>query len=91
MKLDLNSNSLSHKSRLQWACRRGMLELDVLLGNFLREAYETLDLEDKELFIQLLACTDQELFSWLMGCHSPTDQGLSHLVNKIRYHARFRT
>lgn len=75
-------------SRLTWACRRGMLELDVLLGNFLKEAYPALPLKDKELFVQLLTCTDPELFSWLMGREVPTDPGMARITDLIRQHAR---
>ena len=30
-------------SRLRWRCRRGMLELDLLLGRFVNEHYRELD------------------------------------------------
>ena len=42
--------------RLRWSCRRGMLELDVLLGNFLEEAYFGLTPSEQELFVKLLEC-----------------------------------
>ena len=39
------------KARLKWACRRGMLELDVLFTPFVDEAYDDLSEENtiKEL------------------------------------------
>lgn len=72
-------------SRLSWACRRGMLELDVLLGNFLKKAYPDLAVEDKERFIKLLACSDPELFKWLLGQEAPTDPELVKIVEIVRY------
>ncbi|OGT38113.1 MAG: hypothetical protein A3F11_10845 [Gammaproteobacteria bacterium RIFCSPHIGHO2_12_FULL_37_14] len=90
MKQDINSNWIENIPRLQWACRRGMLELDVLLGNFLKEAYLQLSLPDKLLFIQLLQCSDQELFSWLIGHKTPKDNKLAKIVKKIYQHARSR-
>ena len=75
-------------SRLSWACRRGMLELDVLLGNFLKNTYPTLPIEDKERFIKLLACADPELFSWLLGQAIPQDPDFSRIVEIIRHAAR---
>lgn len=74
--------------RLRWACRRGMLELDVLLGNFLQNVYLNLSPKDQVLFAQLLDCNDQELFMWLMGKESSNDPNLQKIVDKIREHAR---
>jgi antitoxin CptB len=76
--------------KLKWACRRGMLELDVLLGNFLKEGYLQLSLEEKKLFIELLTCADPVLFTWLMGHETPVDEGLARITEMIRKHARSR-
>ncbi len=72
-------------ARLRWACRRGMLELDVLLGNFLNQAYSGLSESEQNLFIRLLDCSDQDLFMWLTGKELPTDEELGVIVAKIRY------
>lgn len=77
-------------SRLQWACRRGMLELDVILGNFLNQAYPALALDDKKLFIELLASSDPELFAWFLGQTEPHDIKLVKIVKMVRNHARSR-
>jgi len=82
--------SMSILPRLRWACRRGMLELDVLLGNFLEEAYTHLSASDQQYFITLLDCNDQELFMWLTGKESPADPKIAYIVEKIRHHARTR-
>ena len=76
-------------TQLKWACRRGMLELDVLLGNFLNEAYPTLSIEDKSAFVELLSCADPALFAWLLGREVP-DERLAKITEKIRQHARSR-
>ena len=77
-------------SRLRWACRRGMLELDVLLGNFLEEAFLHISLDDQKKFIDLLDCNDQELFMWLTGKEKPIQPDFIDIVGKIRYHAQIR-
>jgi antitoxin CptB len=77
-------------NKLRWACRRGMLELDVLLGNFLNEAYPGLDLQEKQLFARLLGCADPELLAWLMGNERPDDEELARITDLIRSHARSR-
>lgn len=74
--------------RLRWACRRGMLELDVLLGNFLEQAYLKLTDQEQKCFVQLLDCNDQDLFMWLMGKETSNDPNLQEMVVKIREHAR---
>ncbi len=77
-------------SRLRWACRRGMLELDVLLGNFLEEAFTNLTEEEQLIFVQLLAENDQDLFMWLTGKEFPTSPEFMTMVEMIRYHAKHR-
>ncbi|EKD73422.1 MAG: hypothetical protein ACD_45C00321G0005 [uncultured bacterium] len=77
-------------SRLRWACRRGMLELDVLLGNFLNEAYIGLSSTDQRLFVELLKCNDQELFMWLTGKETASNTAFAAMVEKVRQHAKIR-
>ncbi len=76
--------------RYRWACRRGMLELDVLLGNYLEEAYLNASASDQVHFVQLLDCNDQELFMWLTGKESPTQSEFIDIIGKIRHHAKIR-
>jgi len=77
-------------SKLRWACRRGMLELDVLLNNFLTEAYPNLSLEEKKHFAELLSYPDPALFAWLLGNGQPDDEHLANIVRAIRDHAKSR-
>ena len=61
-------------NRLKWACRRGMLELDVLFLPFVEAAFDELDDGQKLAFERLLSCDDPDLFAWFMGhqqCHDP--------------------
>lgn len=76
--------------RLRWACRRGMLELDILLTNFLEEAFLTLSDYDQMLFIQLLETNDQDLFLWLTGKEVSKNQDINIIIEKIRDHAENR-
>lgn len=75
---------------LRWACRRGMLELDVLLGNFLEEAFLQLNHEDQQNFINLLENNDQDLFVWLTGKDTAADPIVAAMIEKIRLHAKTR-
>lgn len=79
------------RSRLRWCCRRGMLELDLLLQGFVDDGYAALDESDRELFFDLLVLPDQELFENLMGINEPEKKEFSHLIAKIRHAATLQT
>ena len=70
-------------SRLLWACRRGMLELDVLFMPFVKEAYSDLSQQHKLSFQRLLTCEDPELFAWFMGHKTCPDPDLAEIVDVI--------
>ncbi len=55
--------ALSDLNRLRWHCRRGMLELDMVLAHFLDEKYVQLTAQQRREFESLLDLEDQEL--WL--------------------------
>ena len=48
--------------RVRWRCRRGMLELDIVLGRFVERYYEELDAAGREAFDALLDMPDAELW-----------------------------
>lgn len=75
-------------ARLRWACRRGMLELDVLLAPFV-ESYPELSSEEQQTFERLLACDDPELFAWFMGHQPCQDPALAAMVQKVLAYPRF--
>lgn len=76
-------------NRLRWACRRGMLELDVLLGNFLTEGYLQLSAAEQQQFEDLLLCEDQDLFEWLTA-HKTAPPIYQNMIKKIQLHAQTR-
>ena len=69
-------------SRVRWHCRRGMLELDVLLGNFFDHHYAALSSSEQELFIELLDCNDNELYTWLVK-KEPSKPQFNAMIKKI--------
>jgi antitoxin CptB len=71
--------------QVKWRCRRGMLELDLMLNKFFNEMYRTLNLESKILFQKMLTATDPELYAWLLGHELPEDKSLQDLILIIRY------
>lgn len=74
---------LDSKPKLKWACRRGMLELDVLFEPFVDDAYDALPEEKKAVFQRLLACEDPDLFAWFMGHQECEDAELKEMVQLI--------
>ena len=69
--------------RLTLQCRRGMLELDVLLVPFMQEAFAGLVQEDQDRFVKLLDCEDQDLFMWFMQRSEPEDPDMKRIVGVI--------
>ena len=80
---DSTEGSKVNKARLKWACRRGMLELDLLFSPFVDEAYDQLSLQEKITFERLLTCQDPELFAWFMGHETCEDTELNAMVQFI--------
>lgn len=76
-------NPQNEKSRLLWACRRGMLELDVLFRPFVEEAYDDLSPDQQLVFKRLLTCDDPDLFAWFMGHQVCEDVELANMVSII--------
>lgn len=52
-------------NRMRWHCRRGMLELDLVLARFLETRFATLDMAQLREFERLLDLEDQELWQRL--------------------------
>jgi antitoxin CptB len=70
--------------RLRWQCRRGMLELDLLLNRFLDTGFAALDAGQRVAFNRLLAYQDQILYDWLMGHAVPADAAMRDLAGRVR-------
>ena len=62
-----------NKLRIEWDCRRGMLELDKIIMPFY-----------KDIFIRLLASTDLQLFSWFFNGSQSEDAEVQAMVEYIQ-------
>ena len=76
-----------HKSRIHWACRRGMLELDLLLLPFFKHCYDLLTEQEQQTFVELLQVEDPTLLKWFIHQEPASSQPLQALVDKIKQHA----
>ena len=57
--------------RARWHCRRGMLELDLVLNRFMDRNYEGLDAMQRRAFTELLELQDHELWEVIAGRAPP--------------------
>ncbi len=71
-------------ARLKWRCRRGMLELDLLLQPFVENRYSTLSDEEKVQFHELLELGDQQLLGYLLKKEEPENGQWANVISKIR-------
>lgn len=78
------------KAKLTWHCRRGMLELDLILQRFLAHQVDTLTDTQIDLFERLLTAQDPDLYAWLMGYETPVDKELRDIVAYIQLHDNAR-
>lgn len=69
---------------LQWRCRRGLKELDVIIQPFLADGYRELDPAAQAAFTRLMACEDPDLLDWFLRQSTPADPELEQLVEHIR-------
>ena len=68
----------------RWQCRRGMLELDLLLNNFVDKKVDGLTPQQKQTFELLLSYPDQTLLELLLGRMAPADREVARIVQEIR-------
>ncbi|GLR73036.1 succinate dehydrogenase assembly factor 2 [Agaribacter marinus] len=77
-------------ARLKWACRRGMLELDVLLLPFVEQAFDQLSYDDKVVFERLLTADDPDLFAWFMGHQECKDKEFASMIARVLTSVKIR-
>ena len=75
---------MSEADRVRWHCRRGLLELDLILGRFMDRHYERLDEEARTVFRDLLERPDNDLLDWALGRSTPTETRYRRLVDLLR-------
>jgi antitoxin CptB len=70
--------------KLNWLCRRGMKELDILLQGFTARHHNALNEGAWPEFEELLQTEDDLLWDWLMNPPSQDARGFSSLLDEIR-------
>lgn len=71
------------KRRYQWQCRRGLLEVDLVLNDYMERFFDQDSETHQVLFASLLAQQDAELFEWFTRRSQPQDTALRDYVEHI--------
>jgi len=75
---------MTNLAKLQWQCRRGTQELDLLLLSYLESQFMQADKEEQACFIELLALEDDELIKLLFNSGVMASKAKQTLLGKIR-------
>ncbi len=70
--------------RLEWNCRRGMLENDLILGEFMRRHGAGLHGRKLDSFKRLLEYSDGDLWDLVGGRSETPDAALAEVVKMLR-------
>lgn len=84
--LNATKTKAAEKRRFAWRCRRGMLELDIVLQKFIAQCYEQLTLSELEELDDMLSLPDNELWQLLQlkNLHIKNDAQVL-LVEKLHH------
>ena len=72
------------RDRIKWDCRRGLLELDLVLQRFLERRFDALDAGQTRDFRELLAYDDNDLLDMVMGRAEPVNERLFAVLQMMR-------
>lgn len=75
---------MAELDRIRWRCRRGLLELDLVLETFQREHLCKMSPAELGTFSRLLDSADNDLWDWVSGRGEPADPLLAGLVQRLR-------
>lgn len=75
---------MAELDRIRWRCRRGLLELDLVLAAFMERHLDRLDAQELQLFEELLEQSDNDLLDLAMGRTELDDGRFAPLLALIR-------
>ena len=71
---------MSEADRIRWQCRRGLLELDLVLAKYLDRHLENLSPADLATFTRLLDYPDHDLWDFANGKTPPPDTEAARII-----------
>ena len=78
-----SNDSRAELRKLEWRCRRGMKELDLLLLRYLRQRHERATREERATFAELLELPDPDLARYLITGDVPSDPRQAALCRAV--------
>lgn len=70
--------------RARWRCRRGLLELDIILQRFMDQYYIQLDEQGLEQFERLLALPDNDLWDLITARQVTADDNWQQVLKLLQ-------
>lgn len=70
--------------RARWRCRRGLLELDIVLLRFMDRYYNQLNETELQKFDELLSLSDNELWDLISKKKKIADGKVQHVLQLIQ-------
>ena len=66
--------------RIRWHCRRGLLELDLVLNKFLDRHFEALSRQQRQVLTRLLEYPDNDLWDFVTGKQPAPDADAARII-----------
>lgn len=71
-------------ARARWRCRRGLLELDIILLRFMDKYYAQLNEIELQQFDELLSLSDNELWDLIADRKKDKDGEVQHVLRLLQ-------
>lgn len=81
---DAQSARQGAAQRIRWRCRRGLLELDILLLRFVERHYGTLSAQERLTFDEILDMPDNPLWDIISGRQEAASEPMRAVLEKIK-------
>ena len=75
---------MKNLERVRWRSRRGLLELDIVLGRFIEGDYAQLDEAGRQVFEVLLDMPDNPLWDMISGRREAAPRAQQALLEKLK-------
>ncbi|MEJ2680726.1 MAG: succinate dehydrogenase assembly factor 2 [Gammaproteobacteria bacterium] len=82
-KVDADERIEQMVRQMRWRCRRGILEVELILQPYFERHARTVVTERKVIMDELLSCADTDLMMWFIQGAQPENRALANFVQEI--------